>query len=198
MAGGGVGVKRIANFLFEVGMLKRTPRTGWQFLGSGEESVAEHAFRSAMITYALAMGDDGVDVGKALKMALLHDLPEARTGDLNYMNQKYAVVDEARAIADMSEGLPFGPEVSALLTEFREQKTAEAILVRDADNLEMILQLKEHLDVGNQNAAEWIPFSLRRLKTERAKELAESIIAGNSSEWWFDKSSDWWVKGGKI
>ena len=28
-------MKNIANFLFEAGMLKRTPRTGFQFLGSG-------------------------------------------------------------------------------------------------------------------------------------------------------------------
>lgn len=191
-------MKRLANFLFEVGMLKRTPRTGWQFLGSGDESVAEHVFRSAMITYVLAMADPSVDVGRALKMALFHDLPEARTGDLNYMNQKYAVVDEARAIDDMAEGLPFGPEVRDLLAEFRAQETREAILVRDADNLEMIIQLKEHLDVGNANAAEWIPFSMKRLKTSYARELAESIIMGNSSEWWFDKSSDWWIKGGKV
>ena len=40
---------RIVEFLFEVGMLKRTPRSGWQFLGSGSESVAEHAFRTAWI-----------------------------------------------------------------------------------------------------------------------------------------------------
>lgn len=179
-------------------MLKRTPRTGWQFLGSGDESVAEHAFRSAMITYVLAMADRSIDAGKALKMALLHDLPEARTGDLNYMNQKYAKVDEERAVADLTEGLPFGPEIASLLAEFREQRTAEAVLVRDADNLEMILQLKEHLDVGNKNAADWIPFSVKRLKTDRAKALAEAIIEGNSSEWWFDRDSDWWVRGGKV
>jgi len=34
----------IADFLFEVGMLSRTPRSGYQFLGSGRESVAEHIF----------------------------------------------------------------------------------------------------------------------------------------------------------
>ena len=45
-------MKRIANFLFEAGMLKRTPRTGFQFLGSGAESVAEHIFRTVYIGYA--------------------------------------------------------------------------------------------------------------------------------------------------
>lgn len=191
-------MKRIANFLFEVGMLKRTPRTGWQFLGSGSESVAEHVFRSAMVAHALAMEDKTVDAAKVLRMALFHDLPEARTGDLNYMNQKYVKVDEERAAADMVESIPWGEDIIDLLNEFKAQETPEAILVKDADNLEMILQLKEHLDVGNENAAEWIPFSLKRLKTEGAKKLAEAILEGDSSAWWFDKSSDWWVKGGKV
>ena len=47
-------MKNLANFFFEVGMLKRTPRTGFQFLGSGTESVAEHIFRTAIIGYTLA------------------------------------------------------------------------------------------------------------------------------------------------
>ena len=37
--------------------------------------------------------------------ALAHDLPEARTGDLNYMNQKYVQVDESRAAEDMARVL---------------------------------------------------------------------------------------------
>jgi putative hydrolase of HD superfamily len=188
---------RIANFLFEMGMLKRTPRTGWQFLGSGEETVAEHTFRTAMIAYVLARLDGEVDVDRVLRMALFHDLPEARTGDLNYMNQKYATVDEERASADMTRGLPFGDDISELLAEFRSQKTPEAVLARDADNLEMLLQLKEHHDVGNRNAEEWIPFALRRLHTDPARDLAQRILEGDSSAWWFDKGSDWWVRGGK-
>lgn len=189
---------RIADFLFEIGMLKRTPRSGWQFLGSGRESVAEHSFRAAVIAYTLARLDPTVDAGKVLRMALFHDLPEARTGDLNYMNQKYVQIDEARAVEDLARGLPFGDELSALLEEFRAQATPEAVVVRDADHLEMLLQLKEHLDVGNRNAEEWIPFSLKRLRTEGARDLAQRILAGDSSAWWFDKASDWWVRGGKV
>jgi len=188
---------RLANFLFEVGMLKRTPRTGWQFLGSGTESVAEHIFRTAMIAFSLASERDDVDRDKVLRMALFHDLAEARTGDLNYMNQKYVKADEERAAADMAEGLPFGEDIVDLFDEFRAQKSTEAILVKDADNIEMLLQLKEHHDVGNKNADEWIPFTVKRIKTERARELAEAIVNGDSSAWWFDKGTDWWVKGGK-
>lgn len=188
---------RIANFLFEVGMLKRTPRSGWQFLGSGQESVAEHIFRTTMIAYVLAQLHGSVDADRVVRLALFHDLPEGRTGDLNYMNQKYVQMDETRAVADMTDGLLFGGEITDLLEEFRAQATPEAVLARDADHLEMLLALKEHHDVGNRNAEEWIPFSLRRLKTDVARDLAQRILEGNSSAWWFDRDSDWWVRGGK-
>jgi putative hydrolases of HD superfamily len=189
---------RIADFLFEMGMLKRTPRTGWQFLGSGQESVAEHIFRTTMIAYVLARLSGAVDADRVVRMALFHDLSEGRTGDLNYMNQKYVAVDEERAAEDMTRGLPFGEELRSLAAEFRAQSSSEAVLARDADNLEMLLQLKEHQDVGNRNAEEWIPFTLRRLKTDAARDLALRILEGNSSAWWFDKDSEWWVRGGKV
>ena len=55
------GLKSIVNFLFELGMLKKTPRSGFQFLGSGRESVADHAFRVAAIGYTVARLDKKAD-----------------------------------------------------------------------------------------------------------------------------------------
>ena len=188
---------RIAEFLFEVGMLKRTPRSGWQFLGTGSESVADHVFRATMIAFVLGRMDGTVDADRVLRLALVHDLPETRTGDLNYVNQKYVRADEARAAADMSEGLPFSDELSDLLTEYREEKTPEAVLAHDADQLEMLLQLKEHMDGGSPSAEDWTPFVLRRLRTDIARELAGRILGQDSTSWWFDQDSDWWVRGGK-
>jgi putative hydrolase of HD superfamily len=190
-------VDEIVNFLFEVGMLKRTPRSGWQFLDGGRESVAEHSFRTALTAMVLARMDGEVDADRAIRMALVHDLPEARTGDMNYMNQKYVQADEAAAAADMAGGLPFGPELEELLAEYREQLTPEAILVRDADQLDFLLELKERLDGGVAAARDWMPFVLRRLQTDNGHELARRIVDGDPSDWWFDKGSDWWVNGGK-
>ncbi len=190
-------MESIVKFLFEVGMLKRTPRSGWQFLGSGSESVAEHAFRTTMIAYVLARLDGTVDADRVLRLALVHDLPEARTGDLNYMNQKYVTADEQRAAEHMSANLPFGDELIALLAEYRAQETAEAILSRDADNLEMLLELKEHHDTGNQQAQDWVAPVVARLKTKPAQDLARYVLETNCADWWFDRSSEWWVHGGK-
>ena len=188
---------RIVEFLFEVGMLKRAPRTGWQFLGSGRESVADHAFRTALITFALARLDGTVNAERSMLLALVHDLPEARTGDLNYMNQKYVTADEARAAADLTRGLPFGDELAGLLEEYRAESTPEAVTAHDADQLELLLSLKEERDAGNPQADEWVPFVLRRLRSAPARELAERVLAGHSADWWFDRGSSWWVRGGK-
>ncbi len=190
-------MKEIANFLFEAGMLKRTPRSGFQFLGSGAESVAEHIFRTTYIGYSLGRMAKGVNVDRMIKMCLFHDLPEARTGDLNYVNKKYVEADEKKAISDLAGTVPFGQEIQELVVEFIEGRTEEAKLARDADQLEMILALKEYKDLGNKYADEWLGFSLKRLQTDTARELAKTILETDSSLWWFSDKGDWWVSGGK-
>jgi putative hydrolase of HD superfamily len=188
-------MKNIAHFLFELGMLKRTPRSGFQFLGSGSETVAEHIFRATLIGYTLARLDGQADPGRVVLLCLFHDVPEARTGDLNYVNKKYLRADETRAVEDLARTLPFGDDYRALHAEFTAKQSREARLAHDADQLEMILALKEHKDLGNRYADEWFPFSLQRLQTDVAKRLAETIWNTDSSRWWFDDDSDWWVNG---
>jgi len=190
-------VKNLAHFLFEIGMLKRTPRSGFQFLGSGTQSVAEHSFRTAMIGYVLALTEENIDVGKVLELCLFHDVPEARIGDLNYVNKKYVSADEKKAVDDLAATLPFGERYRKLQYEFMDGDSAEAVVAHDADQLEMILSLKEYKDLGNPNADEWYPFSCKRLKTENGRKLAQTIWETNSTHWWFDDDADWWVHGEK-
>jgi putative hydrolase of HD superfamily len=190
-------MKRIANFLFEAGMLKRTPRTGFQFLGTGAESVAEHIFRTVYIGYTLGRLTKKADTDKVIKMCLFHDLPEARTGDLNYVNKKYVKADEKKAIKDLTATLPFGGEMREIIFEFLEGKTLEAKLAYDADQLEMILALKEYKDLGNEYADEWLAFAIKRLRTNIARTLSKSVLETDSSLWWFSDKSDWWVNGKK-
>jgi len=57
----------------------------------------------------LGNGPTGVDVDalKLISMCLVHDLPEARIGDLNSVHKAYVEPDEPRAVADMVRALPF-------------------------------------------------------------------------------------------
>jgi putative hydrolase of HD superfamily len=185
----------IANFLFEVGMLSKTPRSGYQFLGSGKESVAEHVLRTIFVGYALCKMNPALDELRVLKMCALHDLPEARTGDMNYVNKKYVDVDEEKAVRELTADLFFGEEIKAYIDEFNRKETAEALTVRDADQIALILQLKEYGDLGNKYSEEWISYAMQRLCTEAGIKLAEKIIQTDSSSWWFKEKSNWWING---
>ena len=188
-------MKPLVNFLFEVGMLKNTPRSGFQFLGSGRESVAEHSFRTAVIGYTLALREPGADILKILLMCLFHDLHEARTGDQNYMNKRYVHVEEENATRDLAKALPFGDTIVSLAEEFLANHSLEASIARDADQLDLILSLKEQLDLGNPYARDWLHYALQRIRTDSAKKLAEEIMETDSAEWWFEKKTEWWVNG---
>ncbi|MBN1380069.1 MAG: HD domain-containing protein [Deltaproteobacteria bacterium] len=188
-------MQNITNFLFEVGMLKKTPRSGFQFLGSGAESVAEHILSTIFIGYTLCKLETDVDESRVIKMCLVHDLPEARTGDMNYVNKKYVNVNEKKAVEELTNTLFFGEDIKSLINEFNEMKTAEAIVAHDADQLALILQLKEYGDLGNKYSTEWINFAIKRLVTENAKKMAETILKTDYCEWWFKDKSDWWING---
>jgi putative hydrolase of HD superfamily len=187
----------IANFLFETGMLSKTPRSGYQFLGSGKESVAEHTLRTVFVGYTLCKTDASLNELRVLKMCVFHDLPEARTGDMNYVNKKYVKVDEEKAVRELTEDLPFGSDIKSSIDEFNRKETKEALIARDADQIALILQLKEYGDLGNKYAEEWINFALQRLSTEAGKKLAQRVIKTDYSNWWFKDKSDWWVNGNK-
>lgn len=129
-------------------MLKKTPRTGYRFLGSGSESVADHSYRVILIGYVLAKLAPGVDGSKVVELCLMHDLIEARTGDLNYVYKEYTKVDLDRALESTTEGLAFGDSVKSLVSEFNDGRTEEAKLARDADCLDLMLELKEQHDLA--------------------------------------------------
>lgn len=186
--------KGIIHFFFELGMLKKTPRSGYQFLGSGKESVADHSFRVTLIGYTLARLTRSADPFKVVCLCLFHDVPEARTGDMNYVNKQYVQVNEEKAISDLADSLPFGSDYKALLEEYRKEETPASKLAHDADQLDLILELKEQSELGNPYALRWIHFARQRLKTTIAKELTAEILSTPSPTWWFEGNDHWWVR----
>ncbi len=179
-------MKAIVDLLFEAKMLKEIPRAGYHFLGIGKESVAEHCFAATFLAYVMARMEPEVDSLRLITMCLVHDLAEARTGDLNYVQKKYVIADEAKAIADATAGLPFGSDIKALVAEFNAQTTIEAKLAHDADQISFILDLKALSDTGGKTPEKWLPFVIDRLKTGLGKRLAEAIINRSWDDWWIE------------
>jgi len=177
-------MKKIANLLFEARMLKEIPRTGYHFLGVGKESVAEHSFSTAFIAYVMSLLEPGIDALKLIGMCLIHDLPEARIGDLNTVNKKYVKADETRALADTIEGLSFGQNLTDLFDEFSEGRSLEAKLAHDADQLALVLELKDLMDKGCKPPETWIQNVISRVETETGRKIARAVMDTRRDEWW--------------
>jgi putative hydrolase of HD superfamily len=177
-------MSRIADLLFQSRLLKEIPRSGFHFLGCGKESVAEHAFSTSFIAWVMAQEEAGIDAGRLIAMCLVHDLTESRIGDLNSVNKAYAVCDQDRAVADTVHGLPFAGALAELIREFDANRTLEARLARDADQLALILELKALADIGCEGPEKWLPKVIERLQTGTGRRLAEEILQTARDDWW--------------
>ena len=184
---------QIANFIYETGIHSQTPRSGFWFLGSGSQSVAEHLFHTAMITYSLCYLEPKADKNKAVLMALFHDIGEGRTSDHNYVHQRYGRLAEAQAVADMSQSVPFGPEILSFFEEERTRKTLEAKLVKDADVLEWLSSLRVEETKGNLKAKGWIKVAQKRLKTRAGKSMGAMLVKTEPDSWWSNSRDPWFV-----
>jgi len=145
----GTDGQALVKFFSQSGRLKSEKRRGWLMkLGLAHpESVADHSYRTALM--ALVLSDTrGLDTAKAVRLALLHDLPEAVVGDAMPEERSGAskVAVETKALEELLNGLP--PKLRPLYhdawLEFLSGKTEEARLVRQLDKLEMAMQAWEY------------------------------------------------------
>ena len=128
-----------------------------------------------------------VDALRLISMCLIHDLPEARIGDLNTVHKKYVNADENKALEDATAGLVFGQKLTALIKEFSDGRTVEAKLARDADQFALILELKDLMDIGYEPPKTWIQNVISRLQTETGQKIARAVMDTRRDEWWLDK-----------
>lgn len=146
--------------------LKAVPRTGWLLRGvRAVESVADHSFGVALTAMLLAdraqARGQQVNAEKVLRMALLHDLTEARTGDLpstikRYFDKTTLKAADAQAAEDVLAELgTTGEAYLALWREYEARATLEARLVKAADKLDLLLQAREYEKGGARGLQEF-------------------------------------------
>lgn len=157
---------QIIKFLAELMRLKALPRTGWLLRGVRDvESIADHSFGVAFIAMIIAdravTQGMNVNIERVLRMALLHDLSEVRTGDLPATIKPYfdsvalKAADEKAAqeiLAPLGES---GHEYLKLRHEYEARETLESRIVKAADKLDLWLQVREYEKGGANNLAEF-------------------------------------------
>ncbi len=176
------------NFFAEAGLLKRVKRSGWWVAGiENPESVAEHCFRCAVIGYYIAHSE-GVDPYKVVTMTLFNDIHEARINDLHKMGHYYIDFREAekKAFNDQVESLELKAKAHLKLmrNDYEKQLTKEAVVSRDADILECLLQAKEYMDNGYPVAKTFFKRAPDHLKTKTARVLWQQALKWDSHSWW--------------
>jgi putative hydrolase of HD superfamily len=187
---------RDLEFLFEVGSLRNTVRAWRQHLATDVASDLEHTYRMLCIALILARrSNEPVDELKLMRMALLHDAAETRTSDLGIVQKVYVTADEPRALHDLLTGTVL-EDLEAVVEEYGERKSIEAKLVKDADNLDVELELKELEERGHQIPRKWLAFRRQvrdtKLYTEVAKKLWDQIQTSDPADWHL--ATNKWVK----
>lgn len=178
----------ITKYLYEIGQLKRVPRSGWSLAGiSQPESVAEHSFRVAILGYILAYLEDA-DPMKTSLMCLFHDTQEARINDLHRVAHRYINESdfEGQAFSEQMQRLPgyISEDILYLMKEYETRESIEARLAHDADLLECLIQAREYQAQRHADVQDWINNCKADLTTESAKRIAETSINIEPNEWW--------------
>ena len=165
--------KKTLELLFEALNLKKVPRAGWLIRTAPRESLADHSFGAATIAIALSRmeGLSERDEARLIKRALLHDLHEARIGDLSRIARQYVTSDEKRAEREMLTGTHLEPELGI----FSDVKLE--LLTHDCDKLDMLFQAIDYANAGNKNMQRFIDAALEQVKSKSGKKLAKMALA---------------------
>jgi putative hydrolase of HD superfamily len=157
------------------------------------EDVAQHSYYTAL--YAMVLADleqkrgTKVDVERLLRMALLHDAEEARTGDIHHpfkhQDAAFAEKLDDRALEwfeNLMGSLPpdLAHEYIRLRRSSREISATEVSILKAADKIEALLWAYEEYLLGNVHVrkaliVEDILSKLDQIQLESVKTLLSEI-----------------------
>jgi putative hydrolases of HD superfamily len=182
-----MSMDRDIEFLYEMGAIRYIPRQWKRFTNADFANLAEHHFRMMWIALMLAKYENA-DINKVLKMALVHDIAESRTGDADYLARQYVTRNEELGLKDiLAETILEKEEFEDLSKELVALKTLEAKVVKDADILDVDFELAEQEIRGFDLKDAWrdqrIYVSKNRLKTKTAKKMWKKLQSANPHDW---------------
>jgi len=175
-------ISKILHFLQIVEKFKTIERftkvSSWR-----QESVADHTRRVVLMIMTISQKIDfGIDILKAIKIAMIHDLPETIVWD--YQNQdadnpelykkikEQKNIEEKNAMIEITNHLPkdIWSELYNLWLEYENQTSREWLFVKAIDKIECINQFVD----SNQDVLDK-PYILWVYGNEQIKKFPELI-----------------------
>ncbi len=160
--------------LIEALTLKELPRAGWVRVGiDAPESVAAHSWGVAWLVLALC--PSSLDRGRALAIAVMHDLAEVRTGDImptDPITREEKRTLETRALDDLVAPVARADELRDMLQDYMDGITPEGRFVKACDKLDMALQAHRYLARDGVDTSEFVASALESLQDPELRALA--------------------------
>jgi len=178
-------------FFEEVSKLQDIKRSGWvERIVKDPQTSADHSF---MVTFeCLILGSDrkDIDLNRAIKMALVHDIAESQVGDIitheaweegGEMPEKKKYTLEKKALQKLLSKIDpkLRKDIMTLWLEFEERKTKEAVFVNSVDKFETIIQaVFYHKQKRSKKdmACFWTENDLAKVKDPKIKKLLLEYI----------------------
>lgn len=185
-------MEKVLEMMVRLEELKRTARTGWnqkfppghRFQSRsvpGAESGADHSWSLSMFALLVAPRF-GLDQLKLICMALVHDVAEIVTEDINTAPlegaEKVRVEAEKKTLEDRVMRDLFGDQGDwgqycyNLWLDYAERRSPEALALRQLDKLECAIQAVLYAEQGHDlNPVEFLDYAERYLEHPDLREM---------------------------
>jgi len=132
-------LENIYNFLMELDKLKSVYRRSYIHDTSRNENSAEHSWHLALALLTLQQElDIEIDMHRAIKMALVHDICEIGAGDISIYDpdRSKKEFEETKYIEELSQApINFVTDIKLLWEEYEAQSSPESRWVKIIDRL---------------------------------------------------------------
>lgn len=155
-------------------------------MGFDVASDLEHTYRLIWLALIISRMEKQGDENTIIKMALVHDVAETRTSDLSYVQKVYVKADEHKAADDMFKDTIVA-DYRKIIEAYENRDSIESKIVKDADNLDIDLELKEIAELGSKLPEKWARnrklIRDEKLYTESAKKIWDAIQTSDPNQW---------------
>ncbi|MBI2651591.1 HD domain-containing protein [Candidatus Woesearchaeota archaeon] len=173
----------ITELFFEYAQLKNLYRQGWLERGVSEkdcETVAEHSFGVALLSYIIAEEyRPDLDSSRVMRLGLFHDVSEIYAGDItpkDGVSLEDKSQREYEAVKRVFSRLPNPHKYVNIWLEFEKHASPEAKFVSQIDRLEMVLQANLYERMNYAGLDEFFSYIQGRTNCPELKPILDDIL----------------------